>query len=104
MGPDESCAYEPTGDEPMIAPRRAATYGATTSEPTLEWSPEAAARMQAIPSFVRAVVAQRVEQFARARGRTRVDLEALAEVRKAMPVDFSKKTPFFMKASEGREA
>ena len=37
------------------------------------------------------------EKFARERGYARVDLAVMAEVRKAMPVDFSKRLPFFMK-------
>jgi hypothetical protein len=53
---------------------------------------------------VRGVVTQRVEQFARERGYARIDMESLAEVRKAMPVDFSKKLPFFLKGDKGGEA
>ena len=99
MGADESCAYEPTGTAPLIERRATVTYGSEAA-PGMEWSPEAEARMQAIPSFVRAVVMQRVEKFARERGHTRIDLESLAEVRRAMPVDFSKKLPFFLKGGE----
>lgn len=94
LGPDESCAYEPTGQVPLIE-RRALTYG-TAFEAELDWAPEAAARLEAIPSFVRGVVTQRVEKFARERGYARVDLDVMAEVRRAMPVDFSKRLPFFL--------
>ncbi len=96
MGPDESCAYEPTGLEALIEPARAVTYGAPARE-EMEWAPEAAQRMRAIPSFVRGVVTERVERFARERGHARVDLELLAEVRRAMPVDFSGRLPFFLR-------
>jgi radical SAM protein with 4Fe4S-binding SPASM domain len=103
LAADESCAYEPTGEVPLIERRRPVTYGATY-EARLEWAPEAEARIKAIPSFVRGVVTERVEKFARERGYARVDLEVMAEVRKAMPVDFSKKMPFFLKQAEKTEA
>jgi hypothetical protein len=37
-----------------------------------------------------------VETYAAERGRPRVTLELLDEVRSAMPVDFSKARPFFL--------
>ena len=63
---------------------------------TLSWSAEAEARLQRIPSFVRAVVASRIEDYARRNGRTEVTLNLMREVRQSMPVDFSKKRPFFL--------
>jgi hypothetical protein len=53
--------------------------------------------MAKIPSFVRGVVMQRVEDFARARGLTTVTPELLGEIRQSMPIDFSKRRPFFLK-------
>jgi hypothetical protein len=96
LGPDDSCAYEPTGEVPVLEPARTVTYGAA-AEPSLPWSPEAEARMRRVPSFVRGVVTSRVERFARDRGYGMVDLEVMAEVRKSMPVDFSKRLPFFLR-------
>jgi AdoMet-dependent heme synthase len=96
LGEDPSCAYEPTGDEPLVQPRRGITYGAAPSAPTLAWTPEARAKIDKVPSFVRGVVSERVEKFAKERGYARVDLEVMAEVRRAMPVDFSKRLPFFL--------
>jgi radical SAM protein with 4Fe4S-binding SPASM domain len=96
MGPDESCAYEPPGEAPLVEPRRTVTYGAA-ARTEMDWDPAAARRMQAIPSFVRAVVTERVERFARERGYARVDLEVMAEVRRTMPVDFSRRMPFFLR-------
>ncbi len=52
--------------------------------------------MDSVPSFVRGVVIQRVEKFAADRGYTRVDLDVMEEVRRKLPVDFSKKRPFFL--------
>jgi hypothetical protein len=62
----------------------------------LEWTPEALARIDGIPSFVRGVVMARVEKFAHDRGYTCVDVEVMEEVRRNLPVDFSKKLPFFL--------
>jgi radical SAM protein with 4Fe4S-binding SPASM domain len=114
MGPDDSCAYDPSGETPLIPSRRTVSYGQSGSgEPSvagataagaaesadslpLEWTPEALARVDSIPSFVRGVVMARVEKFASDRGFTCVDVEVMEEVRRNLPVDFSKKLPFFM--------
>jgi radical SAM protein with 4Fe4S-binding SPASM domain len=96
MGPDDSCVYEPTGERPLVRPQPAVTYG-SESEPGLPWTPEAESRLAKIPSFVRGVVTQRVENFARERGHTIVDLDVMAQVRREMPVDFSKRLPFFLR-------
>ncbi len=96
LGPDESCAYEPTGDAPLVQAPRAVRYG-DVRERTLPWSAEAEERVRNIPSFVRGVVTSRVEAFARERGYEVVDLEVMAEVRRSMPVDFSKRLPFFLR-------
>jgi radical SAM protein with 4Fe4S-binding SPASM domain len=107
MGPDDSCAYDPTGEVPLVESRRPVSYGQSSpGEPAagpdgpsatdLEWTPEALARIDGVPSFVRGVVKQRVEKFAGDRGYTRVDVEVMDEVRRSLPVDFSKKLPFFL--------
>ena len=95
MGADESCAYEPTGDIERIEPHRGALYG-SAAEPRLVWSEAARSRMERIPSFVRGVVITRVEEFALARGYTEVTPEVLTEVRGSMPIDFSRRRPFFL--------
>ncbi len=95
LAADPSCAYEPSGAVPVIERVREVTYGADFA-PALAWSAEARARMERIPSFVRGVVMQRVEDYARKVGRHQVTPELLAEARSAMPIDFSKKRPFFV--------
>jgi len=45
---------------------------------------------------VRGVVMKRVEDYARRQGRREVTPELLAEVRGALPVDFSQRKPFFV--------
>jgi hypothetical protein len=94
LGEDPSCTYEPPAGRPLIE-RRPVTYGSAPA-PSLEWSPDARARVARIPSFVRGVVTARVEAFARSRGLTIVTPDLLDEIRRAMPVDFSKKRPFFL--------
>ena len=64
--------------------------------PASRWSPEARARLERIPSFVRGVVVKRLEDYARGRGLDEVTAELMGEVRRAMPVDFSKRKPFFL--------
>ena len=100
LGPDESCAYQPSGNRPVIQRRDRVTYG-TPQSTTIPWSDEARERIDRIPSFVRGVVTDRVERFARERGFEQVDLEVMAQVRQSMPVDFSKRLPFFLK-KDGR--
>jgi hypothetical protein len=45
---------------------------------------------------VRGVVVRRLEDYARAQGRDEVTAELLREVRERMPIDFSKRRPFFL--------
>jgi len=94
LAADDSCAYEPTGERPLVRPGREVTYGSGAT-PELTWSPEAEARIRRIPSFVRGVVVQRVETYARREGLTEVTPELLDRIRREMPVDFSKRLPFF---------
>lgn len=99
LAADPSCVYEPDGDAPLVEPARPVTYGMRV-ERELHWTPEAAARMARIPSFVRGVVISRVEEFARRHGLDEVTPSLLADVRRAMPVDFSKRAPFFLGGEE----
>ncbi len=95
LAADPACAYEPAGDRPVIE-RRATTYGAP-ARPALAWSADATARMNRIPSFVRGVVVQRVEAWAKERGLAVITPEHLSEIRRAMPIDFSRRLPFFLR-------
>ncbi len=101
LASDESCVYDPPGDRPVVERRRPMAYG-QSAKTALEWTPEARQRLERIPSFVRGVVTSRVEEFARKRGYPAVDLEVMAEVRRSMPVDFSKKLPFFLRSDDAK--
>jgi AdoMet-dependent heme synthase len=98
LAADPSCVYEPAGGA-VIERVRDVTYGAEF-QPRLVWAPDARARLQRIPSFVRGVVAKRVEEWARERGLHEVTPELLSNIRSAMPIDFSKKRPFFVKEAD----
>jgi len=98
LAADPSCTYEPRVGATLVQPARAITYGAEF-EPGLTWSAAARERMERIPSFVRGVVMQRLEEYARRQGVREVTIEMLAEVRSAMPIDFSKRRPFFTEAN-----
>jgi radical SAM protein with 4Fe4S-binding SPASM domain len=95
LAADPSCVWEPTGDQPVVQPRYPVSYGDPT-RPALCWTPAAEERLARIPSFVRGVVVRRIEEYARARGHDCITPELLREVRQAMPVDFSKRRPFFL--------
>jgi AdoMet-dependent heme synthase len=96
LAADDSCAYEPDGTRAVIRPR-ALTYGAPAA-PTLDWSEDAGARMARVPGFVRGVVIARVEAYARERGHARITVDLLDEVRRSLPVDFSRRMPFFARS------
>ena len=101
MGSDDSCVYVPTGDVEPI-PAKDTTYG-TPVKAELHWSQDAEERMRRIPSFVRGVVIKRTEEYAKNHGHTRITLELLDEIRKGLPIDFSKKQPFFMKFGKKKD-
>lgn len=94
LAADSSCTYEPSGDATLVEPA-GVTYGAAVAG-RLRWAPAATARLERIPSFVRGVVAKRLEDFARERGLDEVTEDLVSEVRRALPIDFSKRRPFFL--------
>lgn len=91
---DPSCAYEPDGSAALVRPPTSITYG-TSATASMAWTPEATARLQRIPSFVRGVVVTRLEAYARAQGLAEISVDTMREVRRAMPIDFSRRLPFF---------
>jgi AdoMet-dependent heme synthase len=103
LGEDASCAYEPDGSRPLVEPRAAMTYGSAPA-PQLEWTDGARRRMDRVPGFVRGVVMARVEGYARDHGHAVVSAELLDEVRRSMPIDFSKRLPFFARAAADETA
>jgi radical SAM protein with 4Fe4S-binding SPASM domain len=94
LAEDPSCVWQPAGGP--VVERRETVYGGPARR-ELSWSREAEERINRIPSFVRGVVVRRVEDYARERGIATVTVELLGEIRRGMPVDFSKRMPFFMR-------
>ena len=95
LADDPSCSYQPRAAAPVIEHVRPITYG-MSADRTLPWAADAEARLSRIPSFVRAVVAHRIEEYAKRHGQSEITLNVMREVRQSMPVDFSKKRPFFL--------
>src|SRR5690606_4490947 len=102
LAADASCAYEPQGGVPVIERQRAVTYGMAVAE-TMTWAPAARQRLERVPSFVRGVITARVETWARERGYAEITPGVLDEVRRSLPVDFSKRMPFFLRPSQAPE-
>jgi radical SAM protein with 4Fe4S-binding SPASM domain len=100
LAADPSCTYEPVAGAALVEPAGAVAYGGEFA-PALVWSAAARERVSRIPSFVRGVVMERVETFAKKQGRREITPELLAEIRSAMPIDFSKRRPFFVADAEG---
>jgi radical SAM protein with 4Fe4S-binding SPASM domain len=99
LAADPACVYEPPAGVAVIQQVREVAYG-QDFQPALVWSETAKARLERIPSFVRGVVMKRVEDWARARGLAQVTPELLSDIRSAMPIDFSKRKPFFVKEAD----
>jgi radical SAM protein with 4Fe4S-binding SPASM domain len=98
LAADPSCVYEPAGT--AVVEPASVSYGSEFI-PALSWSAAAQARLDRIPSFVRGVVAKRVEDWARERGLHEITPELFGEIRNAMPIDFSKRKPFFVQKADG---
>jgi radical SAM protein with 4Fe4S-binding SPASM domain len=100
LAADPSCVYEPVAGAALVERPGPVAYGQEFA-PALVWSAAAQERVRRIPSFVRGVVMQRVEQYAARLGRREITPELLGEIRSAMPIDFSKQKPFFVTEADG---
>jgi radical SAM protein with 4Fe4S-binding SPASM domain len=82
LAEDPACAYQPGqhgGGRIELPAER--TFGLEV-RCELPWEPAARARLEAVPSFARGMVAEAVEAYARASGRVVVTPELMAEVRR----------------------
>ncbi len=85
MAEDPLCTHEPGRfDAAEVAGAIGVEYGGE-AQIALEWDPEARARIERIPAFVRGMVVRSVEARCRDRGIGRVTPELLDEIRSAMP-------------------
>ena len=72
MGEDFLCSYEPHGGaviEPM-----------PDTESAIPWTPEAEARLERVPPFIRRMVRRRAEAYVRERGGAAVEARHLHEL------------------------
>ncbi len=93
LAEDPSCTYQPGayGGE-RIRFDLEKLYGAVSAQVTGEvvrWTPEAEAKLKAVPFFVRGMVRQAVERHARKAGHPVVTEELMAELRSKMPARFT---------------
>jgi radical SAM protein with 4Fe4S-binding SPASM domain len=98
MGSDDSCLHTPDPEADQVQSKDT-TYGAPVVA-ELVWAEDAQERMKRIPSFVRGVVIKRTEDYARTHGHAEITLALLDEIRSNLPIDFSKKRPFFMRPED----
>ncbi|MGH8103859.1 MAG: radical SAM protein [bacterium] len=84
LAEDAGCGYTPGahGGQRVIL-TGATTYG-LDSKGTLRWSPEAARRMEAVPAFVRGMVTQKIEEYARENQIAEITPEFLDQARERM--------------------
>ncbi len=86
MAEDPLCTHQPGTLQTAVAAWKPAAveYGQATA-PTLTWEPEAQARMQRIPAFVRGMVTRAVEGWCAKNGVGVVTATVLEEIRSRMP-------------------
>jgi hypothetical protein len=83
MAEDPACAYQPGGESGTLPAGSTAVYSREVNM-TMPWSEEARNRLQRIPSFVRGMVVDRVEEQARQRGVSTVTSDLLQRQRPSL--------------------
>src|SRR6266511_976247 len=101
LAEDPACGYQPGqfGGQ-VIALSEEHTFG-IDAPLTLEWSPEAAARLQRLPAFARGMVVKGVERYAAAHGIWCITPEVMQVVREQAESRFGRRfsfTTFFRQA------
>jgi radical SAM protein with 4Fe4S-binding SPASM domain len=94
LAEDPACAYQPGqyGNQ-AITLSEEHTFGLEATL-TLEWSPEATARLQRLPAFARGMVVRGVERYAAAHGIWRITPEVMQAVREQAEVRFGRRFSF----------
>jgi radical SAM protein with 4Fe4S-binding SPASM domain len=94
LAEDPACAYQPGqfGGQ-VIALGDEQTFG-FDAPLTIEWSAEAQARLQRLPSFARGMVVKGVERYATAHGMTRITPEVMQAVREQAETRFGRRFSF----------
>jgi AdoMet-dependent heme synthase len=94
LAEDPACAYQPGefGGQ-MLTLSDDQTFG-FDAPLTTEWSPEAKARLQRLPSFARGMVVTGVERYAAAHGIRRITPEVMQAVREQAETRFGRRFSF----------
>jgi radical SAM protein with 4Fe4S-binding SPASM domain len=94
LAEDPACAYEPGqfGGQ-VITLGEEQTFGLDAPQ-TIDWTPEAQARLRRLPSFARGMVITGVERYAAAQGITRITPEVMQAVREQAETRFGRKFSF----------
>jgi AdoMet-dependent heme synthase len=94
LAEDPACAYQPGqfGGQ-VITLSDEQTFG-FDAPLTVEWSPEAQARLQRLPSFARGMVIKGVERYAAAHGIARITPEVMLAVREQAEARFGRRFSF----------
>jgi hypothetical protein len=94
LAEDPACAYEPGqfGGR-VITLGEEQTFGLDAPQ-TIDWTPEAQARLRRLPSFARGMVITGVERYAAAHGITRITPEVMQAVREQAETRFGRKFSF----------
>jgi radical SAM protein with 4Fe4S-binding SPASM domain len=94
LAEDPACAYQPGefgGQLLSLSDEQTFGFDAPLS---LEWSPEAKARLQRLPSFARGMVTKGVERYAIAHGLRRITPEVMQAVREQAETQFGRRFSF----------
>jgi radical SAM protein with 4Fe4S-binding SPASM domain len=94
LAEDPACAYQPGqfGGQ-ILTLSDEQTFGLEAPLST-EWSPEAKARLQRLPSFARGMVTKGVERYAAAHGIRRITPEVMQAVREQAETQFGRRFSF----------
>jgi radical SAM protein with 4Fe4S-binding SPASM domain len=94
LAEDPACGYQPGqfGGQ-VIALGEEQTFGFEAPQ-TIEWSPEAQARLRRLPSFARGMAIKGVERYAAAHGITRITPEVMQSVREQAESHFGRRFSF----------
>jgi AdoMet-dependent heme synthase len=94
LAEDPACAYQPGefGGQ-LLTLSDEQTFG-FDAPLTTEWSPEARARLQRLPSFARGMVTKGVERYAAAHGIRRITPEVMQAVREQAETQFGRRFSF----------
>lgn len=85
MSDDPWCTYEPTGDiEPVVINKEKNKQYWVDVKTSMPWEPDALARMDKVPHFVRNMVIQEVEKLANQENAQKVTLDIVSRVRSTM--------------------